>query len=489
MRSRPKPTIDESHHLHITLGKKGGKLKQWAFRSPQEEAQITETARGGLQVLFIMIQEFFQTSISLRASALTFSVILSLVPMLAMSTAVLKGMGSGDQLRTIAYRFIEELEPEDTPPPLSSNITENEAVTQVEASTPADNDTPTGNDTTTASLDSYLRNGVETIFNYVENTNFAALGAFGTAGLLIVVILVFSSVEDAMNAIWHTKKGRSLFRKTMDYLALLILLPISINVAIAGDAILESPTMMGYITTFIPWPWVINMVFKLLPFAFFTLTLLLMYLFFPHVKVKTVPALAGAVFGAIFWFIVQRSYLELQIGVSKYNAIYGSFATVPLVLVWIQLGWTFVLLGAVLAHAIQTRDQYRLVEAPSKARLELQCAFDLLLTVYNSFAGGAVTSMNKLQEAFPDINERTFNSTIELLSKGGLLHRVKEDDTIGLVPARPPERLTTEDVVRLVLGEEQTGVSVGGTLADRIVQGAGTIIPAAEFPEKYLTEG
>ncbi len=483
MRSRPKPTIDESHDLHITLGGKGGKLKQWAFRSPQEEAQITEATRGVLRVLFIMFQEFFQTSISLRASALTFSVILSLVPMLAMSTAVLKGMGSGDQLRTIAYRFIEELEPEDTQSPLSSKITENEAVAQAEASTPSDNDT------TTASLDSYLRNGVETIFNYVENTNFAALGAFGTAGLLIVVILVFSSVEDAMNAIWHTKKGRSLFRKTMDYLALLILLPISINVAIAGDAILESPTMMGYITTFIPWPWVINMVFKLLPFAFFTLTLLLMYLFFPHVKVKTVPALAGAIFGAIFWFIVQRAYLELQIGVSKYNAIYGSFATVPLVLVWIQLGWTFVLLGAVLAHAIQTRDQYRLVEAPSKARLELQCAFDLLLTVYNSFAGGAVTSMNKLQEAFPEIDDYVFNSTIDLLSKGGLLHRVKEDDTIGLVPARPPESLTAEEVVRLVLGEEQTGVSVGGTLADRIVQGAGTIIPAAEFPEKYLTEG
>ncbi|MCW5208965.1 YihY/virulence factor BrkB family protein, partial [Desulfobulbus sp. US1] len=108
-----------------------------------------------------------------------------------------------------------------------------------------------------------------------------------------VVIMVLSSVEDAMNAIWHTRRGRSLFRKIMDYLALLVLLPISVNIALAGDAILESPKIMEYITTFIPSAWVVQMLLKLLPFIFITLSLMMMYLFFPMLRLKRQRPFAG----------------------------------------------------------------------------------------------------------------------------------------------------------------------------------------------------
>jgi len=254
-------------------------------------------------------------------------------------------------------------------------------------------------ETTHLSLNSHLHNAAETIFNYVEKTNFAALGAFGIAGLLIVVILVFSSVEDAMNAIWHTDRGRSLFRKIMDYLALLILLPISINLALAGEAILESPAIMGYISTFIPAPWAVQMLLKLLPFVIITLSLMMMYLFFPHVKVKTFPACCGAVFASLFWFIFQRAYVVLQIGVAKYNAIYGSFATIPLFMVWINLGWTFILLGSVLAYAIQHRNQYRLpgTEPQSTPRRALQCAS--CTCIKTSARAGPRPGSNLLQNA------------------------------------------------------------------------------------------
>ena len=136
-----------------------------------------------------------------------------------------------------------------------------------------------------------------------------------------------------------------MFRKIMDYLALLILLPISINVALAGDAILESPEIMALSLYVIPSDWAVTMLLKFLPFLFVILTLMVMYMFFPNVRVKTYAAFSGAVFAGIFWFLVQKAYIILQIGVSKYNAIYGSFATVPLFLIWVQLGWTFILLG------------------------------------------------------------------------------------------------------------------------------------------------
>jgi len=474
--SGTKPPAKQKKKTQVNSPGIAGRLTQWAFAFHPDEGQIKGTLRSMLRILVILVQEFFEIHISLRASALTFSIILSMVPMLAMGTAILKGLGSGDQLKTAAYRLIDQLDPEITP---VSSPDSGTVASTVDSAAPA-----TGNKD--ANLNRYLRNAVDTIFNYVENTNFAALGAFGIAGLLIVVIMVFSSVEDAMNAIWHTERGRPLFRKVMDYLALLILLPISINVALAGDAILQSPIIMEHISTFIPSTWLVQMLLKLLPFIFITLSLMMMYLFFPHVRVKTYPAFCGAVFASIFWFIVQRGYIVLQVGVAKYNAIYGSFATVPLFLVWLQLGWTFVLLGAVLAYAIQNRNHYQLPGIDSPPQQALQRAFDVLLSVYNNFAIARTTTMELLLAGCPGESEVALNRTVDLLTRGKLLHRIEENGSPGFTPSLPAEKLTAAEVVSLVLGHDQPATTPGGTLADRAIQGAEKSITAMDFPDNYL---
>jgi membrane protein len=289
-----------------------------------------------------------------------------------------------------------------------------------------------------------------------------------------------------MNSIWHTSRGRSLFRKIMDYLALLVLLPVSINIAIAGDAVLESPRIMGYISTVIPSAWAVQMLFTLLPFAFITVSLMMMYLFFPHVRVKTLPAFCGAVFASIFWFIVQRGYIVLQIGVAKYNAIYGSFATVPLLLIWIQLGWTFILLGAVLAYAIQNHGYYRLPGVNSKPQQALQRAFDVLLVVYSNFTLAQSTSMDQLPESLPGEKEADLDRTVKLLVQGGLLHKNNENGSDKLTPSRPAEILTAKEVVHLVLGSDKVTDTVGGTLADQIIQAAEKAATVQDFPADYL---
>jgi membrane protein len=455
----------------------------WAFSHRPDDEPVKAAVRATLRVLFIMTHEFSNTNISLRASALTFSIILSMVPMLAMSTAILKGLGSGDQLKIVAFRFIDQLDPQWDVSTITETGLDSAAAADNDAITVIDNDNGVERSLT---LNRHLHNAIDTIFNYVENTNFAALGAFGIAGLLIVVIMVLSVVEDAMNAIWHTERGRSLFRKIMDFLALLILLPVSINVALAGDAILESPVIMGYISTVIPSPWVVQMLLKLLPFTFITMSLMMMYLFFPHVRVKTYAAFWGAVFGSIFWFIVQRAYVLLQIGVAKYNAIYGSFATVPLFLVWLQLGWTFILLGAVLAYAIQNHNQYKLPGTPAKAQQELQRAFDVLLCVYNNFALGRLASREELSKSCPGVAQADLDLTVKLLTRGKLLHRVQENGVRGFMPSQPVKKLTASCVVRLVLGYDQKSKTVGGDLAEQVIQAGEKIIVPADFPEKYL---
>ncbi len=200
-------------------------------------------------------------------------------------------------------------------------------------------------------------------------------------GLIVVVLLVLASIEDAMNAIWHTRRGRSLLRKLMDYLALLLLLPLSINIALAAEAIVASRRIMEQVSLIEPSAWLAALLIKLVPFLCVVLTLMFLYLFFPHTRVHTGAALAGALFAAVFWFIVQKIYVALQLGVANYNAIYGSFATIPLMLVWLQIGWTFILLGAVLAHAVQHHRHYRPRGAVLSPQRRLQTALEVLQAV------------------------------------------------------------------------------------------------------------
>uniref|UniRef100_UPI0040572B56 YihY/virulence factor BrkB family protein n=1 Tax=Candidatus Electronema sp. TaxID=2698783 RepID=UPI0040572B56 len=447
------------------------RLTRWAFAYRPDEGKPAAALRSLLRILLIMGHEFSGSNISLRASALTFSVVLAMVPLLAMSTAILKGLGNGSQMRIAAYRLIDQLDPDAAAKAVQQQEQQDESAEDLtEPAVPEP-----------ISLNRHLHNAVDFIFDYVENTNFAALGAFGIVGLLIVVITVLNAVEDAMNAIWHTRRGRSAFRKLMDYLALLVLLPISVNIALAAEAVLKSQKIMNYIETALPSSWLL---LKLLPFLFITLSLMMMYLFFPSVKVRTGAALCGALFGAVFWFIVQRLYVMLQMGVANYNAIYGSFATVPLFLVWMQLGWMFILLGAVLAYAIQNRNHYRLPGAESTARQRLQQAFDVLLTVYGNFSRAEATGEEELAAVCAVRNEADLSQTVDLLISGGLLHETEQNGAAAYIPSRPAEQLTAAQVVRLVFGRGSEKESEGGRLAAQVVQAAEEAVPPEDFPAR-----
>jgi membrane protein len=468
-----------------------GFIRQWAFRFRPGESRLSATLRSWLRVILIMLHEFSETAISLRASALTYTIVLSMVPMLAMSTAVLKGLGSDNQLKVAAYKFIDQLEPEQLPAKGEAGVETGQPQPVMKTSEPAgmENPPPQENPATrdpasepknSESLTTHLRSAVDTIFDYVDQTNFAAIGAFGILGLLLTVILVLSTIEDAMNAIWHSKKGRSVFRKIMDYLALLILLPVSINVALAGDAIIESPAIMAYLGTVIPSAWAVKMLLKFLPFLFVILSLMVMYLFFPNVKVKTSSAFIGAVFAGFFWLLVQKVYILLQIGVAKYNAIYGSFATVPLFLIWVQLGWTFILLGASLAYAVQNRNQYHLPGAAVSPQRNLQMAFDILNTIYANYSRKKQTSFDDLVETNTGDLPGDIQEITEKLARGGLVRRI-DDNNRSYVPAAPSEAVDPREVVRLILGREDIP-TVGGELSGKVIRAAENAIPPEAFP-------
>jgi membrane protein len=432
-------------------------LKRWADRPVTDRSLFTSAMHYLLRVLLITVSEFKNSELSIRSGALTYTILLSFVPMLAMSTAVVKGLGGGDQLREAAYTYIESLEKSNSfeiQDPLKDNASW--------ASQPAEKNTD---------LTGHLRSAVDKIFDYVDNTNFATLGTIGVVGILISVLLVLGHIESAMNAIWKVSAARSITRKIADYLTLVVLLPISINIAFAASAFLKSPVLASKMDRLIPFDWLQSFLLKPLPIFFITLTFYVMYIFFPNTRVKSFPAAVGATLAALLWFAVQNVYISLQLGVANYNAIYGSFATLPLFLVWMNLGWLFILTGAQVAFAVQNVKTYRLIPFSGSPSLTLGAAFDIMDHIYIAFTARQPVTARNLADNLPHYSPLIIQDALDELTKAGVVHISQTDDR--LLPISPSEQYDRQKIVDIILGTEAPDTA-GGILSRKAIEAAGT---------------
>lgn len=440
---------------------------RWADHSGQQDNPAVRLVRKVLRLLLITITEFRNNDLSLRSGALTYTVLLSLVPVLAMSTAVVKGLGGGDQLRDVAYSYLDSLEESSShlpPLPFPSGNSETPAPAPEDKESVLDKkiDKAEG-------LTSHLRSALTTLFDYVDNTNFATLGSFGVVGILLSVVLVFGNIETAMNRIWHVPDGRSIIRKVSDYITLMVLMPISINVAFAASAFLKNPTLSSKFELLIPFGWMQALILQLIPVFFITITFFVIYIFFPNTRVKHLPALLGAMMAAIFWFGIQNVYINLQVGVAKYNAIYGSFATLPLFLVWMYLGWLFILGGAQVAFAIQNIDSYRLVTLPAVPSIRLSAAFDILTHIERSYRDQRILTAGDLDKEIPGYDGPVITEILAEMTDGGLVCISNKDGR--LLPTSPPETFDRNRLIELILGKE-TPETEGGSDSLRVLHGA-----------------
>ncbi len=440
--------------MPINATKSPAKFLLWADDKSLSYNPVNRLLRTVIRVILICVQEFFKNRLSLRSSALTYTIMLSLVPMLAMSTAIVKGLGGGDHLKEVVYTYLETLEP-------SSNTVGTEVLPSQEIQSQDISPAPkeTSNPAAKNNMTGHLRSAVDQLFAYVDQTNFAALGTFGVLGILFSVLLVFSHIEAAMNTIWQVEKSRPIIRKVSDYLTLMLLMPFSINIGFASNTILSSHNLSSRLDMFFPALWLQALILKLVPIFFVAVTLFIIYLFFPNTKVKSLPAFTGALVGAALWFGIQNIYISMQIGVSNYNAIYGSFASLPLFLVWIYMGWIFILFGAQLAYAIQNSNTHCLVPQNSKPSLLLSAAFDILDMVYKKHQQGEPERADQLATLLPDYTSQLINKTLELLLNHKLLYLT--NDNKSLLPATPQENLKNSEIIQAVLGND-TPETAGG---------------------------
>lgn len=320
-----------------------------------------------LKIIMLTVRGIQEQDLSASSRSLTYRTILSIVPMLAVVFAIARGFGFENILESQIFDFfqnndfevvspmVSEPIPDDTiyafpNSEMSRNLSEIDRARQALEATASE---PTAQETTALTIETLIK----LVNNSLEHAKGGVFAGIGVLLLLYTIVLLFSDIENSFNRIWGIKKGRAIERKVIDYFALILLVPIFAILNYSMTAIVQASADSFDRFSHLVTP-VVSQLLNVLPFFVMILTMVLLYKFMPNTKVKWVSAIIGGIIGGIAIQIFQMIYLEGQLWISKYNAIYGAFAAFPLLLLWAQLSWFIVLIGAELSFSVQNVNQF-----------------------------------------------------------------------------------------------------------------------------------
>ena len=275
------------------------------------EDEVTKTTFSVytiIKTIYVCISRFTQDRIVNKASALTYSTLLAIVPILAILFAIARGFGL-------------------------DNLLESQIISGFGGPTQA-------TETILLFVDSYLSQAKSGVFIGV-----------GIIMLLWSVLILINNMEVTFNRIWQVKKARTMYRKITDYFSMLLLMPLLL--VVSGGLSIFMSTMLKNIEDFTLLAPIVKFLIRLIPFVLTWCMFTALYLFMPNTKVKFKHALISGILAGTAHQAFQFLYISSQVWVSRYNAIYGSFAALPLFLLWLQISWTICLFGAELTYAGQ----------------------------------------------------------------------------------------------------------------------------------------
>ena len=363
-----------------------------------------------LRIVLLAVRNFDQNKCNLRASALTYYSLLSIVPVLAVAFGIAKGFG----LEKLLEKLIIERLP---------------------------------------GQEEVVNNIISFSHALLENTKGELVAGIGVAVLLWTVIKVLGSIETSFNDIWGIKKMRSLGRRFSDYLSIMFICPVLLIVASGTTVFIgtQAKMLITKLSFLGPVSGVILFSLQFLPYVVMWVVFTFAYIFMPNTKVKfSSGLLAGVVSGTVYQ-VVQLVYIYFQVGVGKYNAIYGSFAAIPLFLIWLQLSWRIVLFGAEISFAHQNVNTYEFEQESMSASYSFKKLLSLRIAhlLVKNFKQGnrpmtAMQISHVLEIPIRLVRQITYN-----LNEAGIVSSTKEDGDIGgaFQPARDTDSLTIKYVL------------------------------------------
>lgn len=263
-------------------------------------------------ILIVLRGFFIEHQGLLRASALTYNTLLTLVPVVAFMLAFLKGLGIQNILE---LWLIDKL-----------SVGSEDMVRQ--------------------------------IITYASRIEAQPLGLIGLGTLLCTTVLQVSNVEQSFNAIWGVQTARPLLRKIADYVSILVMGPVVLVLATGINTYVHNQPSIVWLKEFPAVRDTMAWFSTVLPYGALWLVFAFFYAILPNTRVQALPALIGGIVGGTLWQGAQWIYIQLQIGMANAQIIYGALAQLPVLMLWIYGSWVVTLLGAEVTFACQNATLY-----------------------------------------------------------------------------------------------------------------------------------
>ena len=357
-----------------------------------------------MKKILLAVRFFTAKRVLTKASALTYSTLLAIVPILAVVFAIARGFGYS---KYIEVWFRDALSSQ----PQTADII------------------------------------IGFVNSYLVHTKSGIFLGIGLLFMLYTVLMLVSNIEEAFNEVWQVKKSRSVFRTFTDYLAMFFVFPILIVIS-SGISIFLA-TVADSMPDFLMLGSAVRTLIDLTPYVLMSLMFIALYIFMPNTKVKLSSVIVPGILAGIAMQGLQFVYIHSQIFLSSYHAIYGSFAALPLFMLWMQISWTICLFGAELCYTNQNLDYYdydaNAGEISHRYRLML-CAL-LMSRICKRFAEGRKPySVLELRKE-TNIPIRFVNDLLYELIDANLLIEVTSDEK-----GEESRFMPSEDLSNLTLG-------------------------------------
>jgi len=367
------------------------------------------------RILFIAVRGFNEDKIQLRASALSFYTMLSIVPILALIFGISQGFGLEDYVvKVLQERFSEHQD-----------------------------------------MLNVLLGFVE---KYLGRINEGFITGIGLLLLFWTVMKVLGNIESSFNNIWRINKSRIFTRKFTDYISLLVIAPVLLVIASSFNvsrlqSISENIPFLHYLDSFLKY------MFTVLSYTLIWFVFTLIYIIIPNTKVRFVPALIAGIIAGTMFQLLQWAYVNFQSLLSGYGAIYGTFAALPLFMMWLEFSWLIVLLGAEISYAYQNSVHYEQEAEGINVSQKDKKTLILLVTrkIVRNFVDGK-PAMNATEIAsglgIPVrlVRDIIYNLLNAKIIAETLNHEIRE---VAYQPALDPSKITVSFVIDALDGQGQ----------------------------------
>ncbi len=392
--------------------------------------ELTGIRRFGVKLLRLVLvaaAEFHESFLSIRATSLVYTTLLSLVPFLAVTFSVLKAFGVHQQIEPVLSQAFDPLGEK------GAEITAN-------------------------------------IIQFVDNLKVGVLGAVGVAGLFYTTYSLIEKIEEALNSIWRVENGRPLARRITDYLSVVLVGPVFVFTAFGLMASSQSHWLVQRVMEIQPFGYLIVAITNLLPFLFMCMLFTFVYKFVPNTPVNVSSAFVGGLTAGVCWQFAGMAFATFVASSGRYSAIYSSFAVLILFLIWLYVGWLIVLAGAQVAYYHQHPSAY-LLHLRRKHQTPLFREY-LTLAILGHITRRFVRGKPPLKEEhlarIQQVPVTFVETLVNDLMNAHIL--IRTDKPKGVMLSKPPGNIAVAEVLRVVQHQAHHGSRTFTMGTDRISQ-------------------